>query len=107
MVIPRTQHDLKRPSAPHEASEVLDPTRARDHAKGRLELTEHSRLARGEAHVACEHKLATDASYATFDLSNRDEAACAQVMEQEADRLFVQLRRLLPQLFDPRQIDVG
>jgi hypothetical protein len=57
----------------------------------RLELTEQSRLSRGEAHVAREHKLAADASHATLDLSDRDEAACAQVMEQEADRLFIQL----------------
>jgi hypothetical protein len=74
----------------------LDPARAGYHAEGRLELTKHSRLTRGEAHVAREHKLAPDASYSAFDLSDRDESACAQVVEQEADRLFVQLRRLFP-----------
>jgi hypothetical protein len=63
---------------------------------------------RAEAHVARQHELAAACTCATFDLCDGDEAACAQMAKQQAERRFAdQLRRLIPILLDPGHIDVG
>jgi hypothetical protein len=55
-----------------------------------------------------QHELAASAAYATLDLGDRDEAACAQMAKQEGDRRFAgQFRRLRPVLVDPGHVDVG
>jgi len=47
------------------------------------------------------------AAYASLDLCDADEAACAQVSKQQAVLRFAdQPRRLLPQLLDPGHVDV-
>ena len=87
---------------------MLGAAPAGDHAERRLELTEDRRLARGKAHVARQHELAAGAAYATLDLRDGDEAACAQMAKQQGDRrLAGQLRRLRPVLLDPGHVDVG
>ena len=74
----------------------------------RLGLTENRRLARSKAHVARQHELAAGGAYATLDLRDGDEAACAQMAKQQGDRGFAgQLRCLLPVLFDLGHVDVG
>ena len=108
VVVLGAQHDLERSGAAHEASEVLGGAPAGEQTERRLELTEDRRLARGEAHVARQHELAAGGADATLDLRDGDEAACAQMAEQNGDRrLAGQLRRLRPVLGDPGQIDVG
>ena len=78
------------------------------YAERRLRLTENRRLSRGKAHVARQHEFAAGAAHAPLDLRDRDEAACAQIAKQQADRRFAgQLRRLLPVLVDPGHVDVG
>ena len=74
---------------------MLDRARAWDPAERRLELTEDRRLSCGEAHIACEHKLAADAAYAALD-ERLWRGGLRSGGGQEADRLFVQLRGLLP-----------
>ena len=87
---------------------MLDAAAAGDQAERRLELTEDRRLSRGEAHVARQHELAAGAADAALDLRDGDEAARAQMTEQEGDRRFAgQLRRLRPVLLDPGHVDVG
>src|SRR5205085_549125 len=91
----RAQHDLERPGAAHEADEMLDAASAGDQTERRLRLTEDRRLARGKAHVQRQHELAAGGAHAALDLCDGDEAACAQMAKQEADRRFAsQLRGL-------------
>jgi hypothetical protein len=98
----RAEHDLERPRAAHEAREVLGGAPAGEQTERRLYLTENRSLSRGKAHVARQHELAAGAAYATLDLRDGDEAACAQMAKQEGDRRFAgQLRRRLAVLFDP------
>ena len=50
----------------------------------RLWLTENRRFPRGKAHVACQYELAAGGPYATFNLCDRDEAACTQMPKEES-----------------------
>ena len=87
---------------------MLGGAAAGEHAEGRLELTEDRRLARRELHVGREHELAADTAHATLDLRDRDEAAVAQVVEQQRKRWLARQPRCLgPILGDPRHVDVG
>jgi hypothetical protein len=108
VVILRAQHDLKGPGAARQAHEVLNAAPTRDRSKPRLRLSENRRLSRGKAHVARQYELAAGGAYATLDLRDSDEAACAQVAKQEGDLGFSgQLRCLRPVFLDPGHVDVG
>ncbi len=54
------------------------PLRREAH-RARIRLTENCRLPCGKAHVTRQHELSAGGAYATFDLSNGDQAACAQM----------------------------
>src|SRR5262245_34788343 len=87
---------------------MLRAARSRNHTERRLELTENRRLSRGKAHIAGQNKLAADAAYATLDLSDGDEPACAQMTKHEGDGwLAGQPCRCLAVLLDPGHVDVG
>ncbi len=63
---------------------MLEGAATGKHTEGRLRLTENCRLPCSKAHVT-RHELAAGGAYATFDLSNGDQAACAQMPKQECD----------------------
>ena len=87
---------------------MLDAAGTRDQAETRFGLAEDRRLPRGKAHVARQRELAARAAHAAFDLRDRDQAARAQVAEQDSERRFAgQLRRRFPVFPDPRHVDVG
>ena len=107
VVVLGAQQDLEGAGAPHQPGEVLGGAAAGDLTERRLELREDRRFARGEAHVAGEHELAASRAHAALDLRDGDEAACAQVAEQERDRRYTgEFRRFLPVLRDSRQVDM-
>ena len=87
---------------------MLRGAAAGQHAERRLELREDRGLARREAHVAGQDELAAGGAHATLDLRDRDQAAGAQMAEEQRDRrLPRELGRLLPVLRDPRQVHMG
>ena len=78
------------------------------HTERRLELTEDRGLSRRELHVGRQHELAADTAHATLDLRDGDEAAVAQVVEQQRKRWLARQPRCLgPILGDPCHVDVG
>src|ERR1700687_2154484 len=86
---------------------MLNATSAGVRTKPRFWLTENRRFSRCKPHVARQHELAPGAAYATFDLRDGYEPACAQTPEQEADGGFAgKLHCLLPVLFDLCHIHV-
>src|SRR5262245_41239460 len=87
---------------------MLGGAGAGDHSEGRLELTKKRRLLCGEAHIARQDELAARPPDPPRDLGDADEAARAQVTEQETERrLAGQLNRGLAVLPDPGDVDVG
>jgi hypothetical protein len=64
---------------------MLGGAGAGDRPEPRLRLTENRRLARSEAHVTRQYKLAVHASHAAFNLRDRDQAARAQITKEHSE----------------------
>jgi hypothetical protein len=82
---PRAMGRFLSSSSPRPTSAWLSGSSAGEQAERRLELTEDRRLARGEPHVTGQHEFAAGTAYSSLYLRNGDQAAGAQVMEQECD----------------------
>src|SRR5450755_4351772 len=108
IVILRAQQHFDRPAPAHETGKMLGGACAGDQPEPCLRLTKNCRLARSEAHVTRQHKLAAHTAHATFDLRNRDQAACTQIAKYRRKRRFAGELCCQPAILrNPSYVDMG